>query len=223
MDQIDTTVPGLYRDHLAALDVLRHAKNIFFWLAVVAIALHVVSWAIVCCTDTLDPLGPITRGGGDPVYGAEASPGVDRHDAARQWERTLESALALGGFVGRVSVLVLNGVFLIGLLISLSGGLGGAAALAKACVWSLVALAMLVPWLRAPESVALMASALYGLDELTRSTVGIGAPNTPMAVVRFLICPVLVAAFLLAAQAGFRKAYGQITAVPGSKLPIHEV
>jgi hypothetical protein len=224
MDETDVIPRELCREHLAVLDVLRHAKNLFFWLAIVAVALHVVSWMIVRYTDTLNPHRPLLEyrsaaGGLTPPM-----PTAAQLTAAHRWEVALGSALALGGFVGRASTLVVTGVFIIALLVSLTARLGGAADLARACVWSLAALAMLVPWIRAARESAAMASAFHGLEELSRAYGGgTDAGGGLLPLVRFLICPILVAVFLLVAQLRFRRARAHIRAAPGARLPIHEV
>ncbi|MBN2560754.1 MAG: hypothetical protein JXQ75_07485 [Phycisphaerae bacterium] len=223
MDPTEGISRELYNEHLGALDVLRHAKNVFFWLAVVAVVLHAVSWVIATYTDALEPLSPVA-GDHDGGAGFEAVPTEAELNAARRWELAIESALVLGGFVGRASALVLTGVFLLAMLVSLSVRLGGATNLAKACVWSLVALAMLVPWLHAPEEVVGAGSAFYGLDELNRAAVSEpGTAGGLLSAVRFLVCPILVAVFLFIALVRFHTAYGQITAAPGARLPIREV
>jgi len=224
MDYTDATGRGLSREHLAALDVLRHAKNVFFWLVIVAVALHVAAWIVVRHTDALRPLQPLIVYGGDEDGVGQPIPTEDQLIAAGHWKVGIGWALALAGFVGRASALVVTGVMLLSLLVSLSARLGGAADLAKSFVWALAALAMLVPWLRAPEEAAALASAFYGLEDLSSVASGEdGAAGGVLSVVRFLVCPIMVAVFLLVAQHRFRRAYAQITAAPGAKLPIHEV
>ena len=142
MDESESLTREVGREHLAALDVLRHAKNTFLWLAVVAVLFHVVLWIIFRRVVAADP--------------------------ANQFEQSTEWMLAIAGFVGRSSTLVVAGVFVVILLLSLSARLGGAAGLAKACVWSLAALAMLVPWARITiEDVVGISSALPGGEEMS--------------------------------------------------------
>ena len=220
MDHVESTTRDLYREHLGTLDVLHYAKDVFFWLALLAVALHVMCWIVVGYTDTLAPLAPTTL---SPDSGGRGSamPTEEQLSSARRWQAAVRAALALGGFVGRASTLVMAGILTIALLVSLSARLGGAADLARACVWSLVALAMLVPWLRAPDEVAGISSALGGMDDLTRaSTTGGGGL---LSAVRFLLCPLLVGAFLVLAQINYRHAHRRITAAPGTRLPIREV
>jgi len=214
MDPTDYASTELTREHLGAVDVLRYAKNAFFSLALVAILLHVAAWIVVAHTDTLGPLLP------SAASGMSAAPTDAQIGSARRWESVLQSSLTLGGFVGRASVLALCGVYVLALLISLSARLGGAAHLTRAFVWSLAALAMLVPWLHAPQEALTTYTAFYGMEELSRSAAADGGFLT---VVRFLFCPLLVALFLVIAQVRFRNAFTQITAAPGAKLSLREL
>jgi len=206
------------REHVAALDVLRYAKNAFVWVAFLAILAHIVSWFVFFQTDWLKAAEPGYR------FSAEAPPTADgAHVAALRWENRIRSALMLSGFAGRVAVLVIAMILVVALLVALSAGVRGAASLARACVWSLVALAMLVPWVRMFEGHAAGSmSAFYDWQALTTAG-GPGSGSSFLDVVRFLLCPVLVAVALLWAQHGFRQAYAKITAAPAAKLPIHEL
>ncbi len=199
MDEVETLGRDVGREHLLALEVLRHAKNAFLWLALAAVALHVFLWFM--------------------VRRAEAS------DAAARWQDGLEWMLAVAGFVGRGSVIIVAGISVVVLLIGLNAKLGGTAALARACVWSLAALAMLVPWVRiASDDLVGIPSAFYEADELSRRAGGsTSLTDAFFLFVRFVICPVLVGGLLGLAQYWFRAGYRRMTATPAAKLPIREV
>ncbi len=204
MDSAGTTHRDTAREHLAAFDVLRFAKNAFLWLAAAAILFHIGAWLSM-------------RGGA--AQGADALVSGVRHASTGRFE----SSLAVAGFVARASVLIVAGVLIVSLLVSLSGRLGGAAGLARACVWSLAALALVTPWVRVQtEQAADLGSALYGYDQLDRA-VADGSAGGVLAVVRFGLCPVLVVVCLVLGQIHFRKAYRKMTIAPTPKLPIHEV
>ncbi len=199
MDHFEATTREIAREHQAALDVLRVAKNAFFWLAVAAVVLHIVAWSVV-------------QFGGD----AEAGDGY-----ARGWTDDLGASLAVAGFIGGAAALIVASVFVVSLLVSLSAKLGGAADLARACVWSLAALALVTPWSLAALALVTpwsgLPSALSGLDEFYASAGG------TISFVRFGLCPVLVVVCLSLGQMRFRRAYRRITRVRTSKLPIREV
>lgn len=204
MDSPGTTHRDSEREHLAAFDVLRIAKNAFLWLAAVAILFHLAAWLIM-------------RGGA--AQGADAAASGVHHVSTGRFE----SSLAVAGFVARASVLIVVGILIMSLLVSLSARLGGAAGLARACVWSLAALALVTPWVRVQtEQAADLGSALYGYDQLDRA-VADGSAGGALAIVRFGLCPLLVVVCLALGQIHFRKAYRKMTIAPAPKLPIHEV
>ena len=222
MDHLDAHSRELTREHLAALDALRIAKNAFLWLAAVAIALHICAWWIVK-GDGVRAESAWQQGDAQPLSVSTDRPAADRD--AHRWNARLESALIVAGFVGRSSVLVIAGLFIISLLVSLSAKLGGAAALAKACVWALAALALVTPWVRVDsERMIGLRSGLYGIDELhVMPTMSGSFMDELVSVVRFVLCPLLVALFLVLGQLQFRKAYRKIILAPKTKLPIREV
>ncbi len=205
MDQADSANREIARESLVALDVLRVAKNAFFWVAVVTVALHLAAWFMA-----RSRAAPAT-----PAGTAVVETEVRISDRIAQ---SLEQQLSLIGFVGRSSVLVVNGAFMLALFVSLVGRLGGAAGLTKSCVWALAALAMVAPWVSADvRQMISFRSAFFAEDELYSTGDGV------VVLVRFVICPLLVAVFLLIAQLEFRSVYRRISAPSGTRLPIHEV
>ncbi|MFQ5429082.1 MAG: hypothetical protein ACE5E1_02125 [Phycisphaerae bacterium] len=224
MESTTSATREFIREHTAALEVLRAAKNAFFWLAVVAVLLHLASsWLIV--RESGARAAPIAATGSLSASGeapALRSPGGDTMARWLESDR-IEPALLVAGFVGRASVLVVTGILVLCLLVSLSAKLGGAAGLARACVWSLVALAMLTPWSGInADQLSRMSSALPGFGELDAAAGG-GLFDSALSVVRFLLCPLLVVVFLVLAQLRFRRAYRKIAGPAVAKLPIHEV
>ena len=224
MDHVDAISREVGREHVGALNVLRHTKNVLIWLALVSVALHIVSWVVVCHTDMLDPLKlEILRTEGNADQHASLPTQVER-DKARSRELMIESSLALSGFVGRAAVFVLTCVLVLALIVSLSARLGGAAWMTKSCVWSLAALAMLVPWdliTRSDAAALTMPSAFFSVAQLNEATSG--SVGFLLQSLRFFIYPMLVAAFLIASQISFRRAYRAVTAAPAARLPIREL
>jgi len=196
---IETDELDLAQEHMAAIDVLRVAKNAFVWLAIAAVLLHLVAFGAVMAAADSE--------GGQGAFGA--------------WSDRFDQALSIAGFVARASVLVINGIFLISLLVCLSAKMGGAAGLARGCVWALVALALVTPWINAGDSAG-FTSALYGTADLYRAT-GADAALGWMGAVRFGLCPILVIAMLLASQWSYRAAHHRMSLAPPARLPIHEV
>lgn len=193
---IETDDLDLAQEHMAAIDVLRVAKNAFIWLAAAAVILHLVAFILVfAARDNIDTMGP--------------------------WPDRLDQSLAVAGFVARASVLVINGIFLISLLVCLSARMGGAAALARGSVFALAALAMVTPWINASDSPA-FTTALSGGAAIYRviaGDVGLGM----IGIIRFIVCPAVVVGLLLGGQWCYRRAYRRMTLSPPARLPIHEV
>ena len=218
----------LTRDHVAALDTLRHAKNVFFWLAMISVVAHVGSWYVARHTSLLDATRTIVL---DPAVDAPVRASNEAFDEADRWRVATESALAIGGFAGRASIVMLVALYMLGLLGNLSARLGGAAGMAKGCVWSLFALAALVPWnrLTAPE-VSGIPPAFFSYDDL------IGYINGPIAddeavaagadwqeTVRFAVYPLLLGLVLVVAQLSYRAGYRKLESSPSARLPMREV
>lgn len=212
-----------HREYAVALDVLRISKNAFLWLALAAIAFHLVTWATVKFAN--DRAAPM-RGAPDEVQNdpnrIEGS--FSMLSETQRWSRGQEMALAIAGFVARASLLVLTGIFVLALLVSLNGRLGGAAGLAKACVWTLAALAMVTPWVHVDLGPSLGSHGLFfGMNELTIRTRESGTMQQVLAIIRFVMSPLAVAMLLILAQLNFRKANERMSAPAMAKLPIHEV
>jgi hypothetical protein len=160
-------------------------------------------------------------------------------EVADRWESRLQAALGVAGFVGRAAVVVLVGLLMLSVLVSLSARLGGAAGLSKAFVWSLLALAMLVPWDRlTPDEVKSVPAAFYSMSDLT------GVSDDPNAVavagdridlkdadtmakvldgMRYAGYPLIVLLVLIAAQSNFRAGYRRVVIAPTARLPMREV
>lgn len=208
MNAIENADREVARECMTAMDVLRTAKNAFFWLAVVAIVLHLFAWFGAAPAQSA----------ASNVLEAETQLHAATSDSARSIGRVLESRLTLIGFVGRASVLVCAGIFIICLLVSLAGRLGGTVGFTKACVWSLVSLAMVMPWV-GPDvrQTSAFRSAFFDGDELY------GFGDGFVALIRFVVCPLLVLACLFLAQLQFRTAFRRVMLPAGGKLPIHEV
>jgi hypothetical protein len=215
MDEFDAAEREIAQESLGAIEVLRRAKNAFLCMAILSVATHVFAFAAARST-----VGPPLVRVGEGSRGAVAPISFPRSDP---WRRGLESALGWAGFIGRASVLALTGIFAFAILLVLVSRLGGAAAMTRGFVLTLAALAMVVPWVRpGMEEGGMPRAAMFSLDEMAEAMQD-GAGNTMLAVVRFVICPLLVAGFLIWGQFCFREAHRRLTLSPAARLPIHEV
>jgi len=149
-------------EYLQAFRTTRLAKNLLLLILLLAVAVHVAAYVVAEFTSLLDPLhAPPAKGEAEPAE-PDTSPEAVR---ARTIENALQWALPLGRFVamGSAGLLTLTLVFAVGM--SLVDRLGGVAGFVGAFYWSLLLLALLVPWgLVLPEGV--VADALAGFDEL---------------------------------------------------------
>ena len=216
MDSFDTLGRDPGQEYTASLEVLRRAKNAFFCIGLLAVASHLVSWGVSRYSTKLGPFSLSAASASQPEF-SEAE-----YQSGRRWQKGVESAITWAGFLGRVSVCVLVGIQVVALMISLTGRLGGAEALTRAIVWLLVAMAMVVPWMRTTLDDAISPrSAFFDYDALASMST---APAGGVVVwARFVLCPLMVGVCLVASQLCFRQAYRRITLTPSVRLPIHEV
>ena len=214
----DSVTQEFRREHLAALDVLRHAKNMTFWLAMLAILAHVGAWYAVRHTTLLNGQ---TSGEVDTST-AGSTAGVGDANKAYQWEVRIEGTLGVAGLIGRAAIVLLMSLYVLSLLVSLSARLGGAAGMAKACVWSLLAMALLVPWDRVtPQEYSNLPSAFFSLDDVTRAAVTTGWDLSDT--IRFAAFPLVILMLLMAGQWAYRSGYARIVAAPAARLAMREV
>ena len=239
MDSADAASREHTREHMAALDTLRHAKSAAFWLATIAILAHIAAWYLVRYTTVLETGQVSSAATTTEPTGVTGETAADAGDKARAWELRLDAALGVAGFLGRAAAIVVLGLFVLSLLVSLSARLGGAAGMARASVWSLLAVALLVPWDRlTPDDVNGVPAAFYNLSDLTHGSHDVAAISTPegritvdksdkVAVIRdglrYAGYPLLVLFVLIAAQTNFSAGYRRIVTAPMARLPMREV
>lgn len=236
MSSTDDAAGDLRRDHVAALNALRYAKNVFLCLAILSVLSHLGSWYLVRHSSKLDALRITVIDASSLGDGAAATvPTEEETITASRWRKGAESALTLAGFVGRVSLVMVVGLYGLCLLVSLSARLGGSAGMARACVWSMLAMAMLVPWERlTPDESAGVPAAFYLLDELERAAPDTealaelgedGGPTSSnwMDTVRYCIYPGLLGVVLVLGQLSFRSGHRKLTTSPSARLPMREV
>lgn len=141
--------------YVEAMRTVRGVKNLFFGLLVVVILFLVAAFCLV-------------------QYA-----GVLKGDDALFWENWLGWAFPFSAFIGVVVGFLYVLTLLIGLKISLAGRLEGVAGLTKGFFWSLLFLAILLPWQNvlvhkiAGEKIPVLRTlpgVLYGFEELKQKT-----------------------------------------------------
>ncbi len=147
--------PSAAGAYVEAMRTVRGVKNLFFGLLVVVILFLVGAFCLVHYA------------------------GVFEGESRGFWEHWLGWAFAFSAFLGMVVGCLYVLTLLIGLKISLVGRLEGVAGLTKGFFWSLLFLAILLPWQSilvhkvAAEHIPLLQTVpgvLYGLEELKKKT-----------------------------------------------------
>jgi len=141
--------------YVEAMRTVRGAKNLFFGLLVLVILFLVAAFCLV-------------------QYG-----GVLEGETRLVWDHWLKWAFSFSAFIGVVVGCLYVLTLLVGLKISLAGRLEGAAGLTKGFFWSLLFLAILLPWQNIlvheadGEQMPMLRTVpgvLYGLSELKQKT-----------------------------------------------------
>ena len=191
--------------YVEAMRTVRVVKNILFGLLVVVILFLVGAFCLVQYV------------------------GVLEGESQGFWEYWLGWAFAFSAFVGMVVGCLYVLTLLIGLKISLAGRLEGVAGLTKGFFWSLLFLAILLPWQnvlvhnvgeRYTPLLQTVPGVLYGLEELKQKT-AVKAEDTEEAVeedegvkvdlakqawlaVRFILYPIAALLLLVAGHSKYR-------------------
>lgn len=153
-------------EYANAFKTMRLAKNFFALLILVSILVQAFGFIVVNFTGVLDA---------HPAYAFEADTTKmsdeekDEHVAevgsATYWGHLLAWALPATKFLALVSAILLTIILLTSVQISLLGRLGGVRGLIGAFFWSLLLLAMVVPWQQALEA-DFACGALYNFGEI---------------------------------------------------------
>ena len=223
--------PNKYRaaavEYVAAMKSVRCAKNVFFLLLVLGILTELTGFAVMVFTSKLDAAhgpaaGPFAM---VPTTGtAQTRPEIDPNasrivQSSAMWKYFLGTAMKIGRFVAPVAAGLATASLLVGLLVTLVGRMDGAGGLSSALFWSLLLLALLIPWHHAfvPE---VGPGAMYSLSELTAAAGpavkgwGGGADGWDRTLfhARFAGYPLVALLALLAVQMKFARGYKRMIA-----------
>ena len=153
MEQLNET----YGDYAQAFGSVRCAKKILWVLIALMIVVQLASFVLVEFVGVLDPLHKAAT--------ATATTNPAGTDQANMWQDVLGWVMPASKFLAFVLAILLSLTLLLGVQISLAGGLGGAAGLVGAFFWSLVLLAALTPWQQLFPS-SIVCGATYNLGDL---------------------------------------------------------
>lgn len=151
-----------------AFKTIRLARLVFAVILAACIVVNLAAFVIVQFTPLLDDYPDYAPETTQPVApGTDAAQPVEptTQPGENAWGSILTWLLPAAKFVGLVSAVLLSLTILLGLKLCLLGRLGGVAGLVAAFFWSLILLAMLVPWQQAFPGLV-VSGALYSFGEL---------------------------------------------------------
>jgi len=215
----------LRRDYLSALGSIRNWKTFFLILTWACLAAHVAAWAAVRAnvieparaTVAVDDLRPATT----------QSATLDRNQSEYAWN-LIRVGLPTTEFVGRMSALLLSVSLLVALLIGLAGRLP-AAGFVRGFYWSVIVMAMLLPWERLAPMTARVPGVFVDAASLEAPAAELGLAKTPTmteqagAYLRFVGYPAVAAALLFLANRGFGRSLRAAETKPGASIPMRVV
>lgn len=215
------TLPSEYS---AAIRSVRWAKNIFWLLTALAIVAQLVVFGLVAWGGNVDALYGPAEAVSQPATEPASESALDR---AEQWRANFQWLLTVSAFVAMVVALLLAGSLLVAVQVALVGRLGGVASLLSAFFWSLVLVAILVPW-QYPFPQSHVTGALFDYHELYSRTLDVktawGATDVSVAHliiyhVRFLVYPILAVLICLLVDLKFRAGCRKMVVAAAEPLP----
>jgi hypothetical protein len=246
MAQDNPTTPMQFCD---ALQCLSRVKGLLALLLVLCLLVQVTAFILVDFVGVADgaakmPSAAAAPAEAEPDAETDAEIAVDSpaeaqagNAGADTWFEVISLALAATKFVGVVSAGLLMLTLMFAVKISLIGGVGATEGFLGAFFWSLILLAMLVPWQQIIGS-ALACGATFNMSQLVNRTwgvhTGLGADEATggllrqgMYYARFLAYPILTllveVLVLLKFARGFRPlkedALGAAPAAPPAAAP----
>ena len=190
--------------YVEAMRTVRRAKNLFFGLLVAVLILMIAAFCLVRYVGVIN----------DILRGLKEIP-----EKQIFWDNLLSQVFPLLIFIGVVVGFLYGLTLLIGLGVSIAGRLEAVAGLTRGFFWSLLFLAIFLPWQHilvhrtADKEVPMLKSApgvLYGLDELKlKVTPAISDEQVDILREvslggRFLLYPIAALLLLVAAQSRYR-------------------
>jgi hypothetical protein len=137
--QSTTAAQNACREHLMALDTIRFAKNFLVFIACMMPLAHVGAWSLMeffWVTDASDAVATA------PAHDVQMTASSDQYDNA------IRAALPLTEFMGRCAIMLLAVTMLLGVLVCVSGRMGGVSYFIKALYLTVIVGAMFIPWER---------------------------------------------------------------------------
>ena len=210
MQRFDSPVAG-DEFHLA-LATTRCAKNVFWCLILVALLGQLTAFVLVDFVGLLNasPAAATSQPASQPASRPIVTPATPSDETAEMWSVVLNWTLPAGRFIALLSCLLLVLTLMFAVKLALQGQTGGVAGLIAAFYWSLILLALLIPWQQVLPGSTLVAGAMHNLGELqlgrARASGG-SVLATLLYYVRFLAMPILTLCVLLIVAGRWNKGF----------------
>ena len=211
MQRSDSPVAG--DEFQQALATVRSAKNVFWWLILLALLVQLTAFVLV-------QFGGVIRGStAMPEVAAPATVPAEKattqlapitDESAETWRLALGWLLPAGKFVALASVLLLVLTLMFAVKLALQAQTGGVAGLIGAFFWSLLLLVVLIPWQQALPASTVLAGATHNLGDLvtaSKQADDAGVMTVLLFYGRFLAYPVLALLLLWIVAAKWGRGY----------------
>lgn len=194
-------------EYAEAFRSIRCAKNLFWFLLGLSILIQLISFIAIDFFGVIDGSAEIAA---VTTTTAPSEGGIGDADV---WYYSLQWILPGTKFIAVVSAGLLALTLMLGVKISLLGRLGGVAGLISAMFWSLILLAIVVPWQQIVHG-QIASGALYNLGDLVAKAKTVkaswGAEDTSLAELilyygRFMAFPIIALLVWLVTQAKFAR------------------
>ena len=194
-------------EYAEAFRSIRCAKNLFWFLLGLSILIQLISFIAIDFFGVIDGSAQIA------AVATTTAPSEGGIGDADVWYYSLQWILPGTKFIAVVSAGLLALTLMLGVKISLLGRLGGVAGLISAMFWSLILLAIVVPWQQIVHG-QIASGALYNLGDLVAKAKTVkaswGAEDTSLAELafyygRFMALPIIALLVWLVTQAKFAR------------------
>jgi len=196
-------------ESLAAFRSIRAAKHIFALLIVLCILVQMMGFVLVRFTDVVGPL-PAAAAAADKTT-TDPIAAVAAVEEQTTWKSILHWILPGARRVALVACLLMAVTALFATQLSLVERAGGVGGFVSAFFWSILLLAMLVPWQRILDS-SVFCGVMFNLDTVQTATSRIKSPSATAVdqivyYLRYIVYPLLALLVWLVVQVKFAGGY----------------
>ena len=198
------------KEFLTGLNSLRHAKNIFCFLLVLAVLLQITAFVLVNWVNVIDTAPQVSLLG--RPEGQQVLSGFGNADV---WYKVLGWALPFTRVIAVVCSVLIVIIMMFTASLSMISGQGGIKSFFGAFFWSLLLLAAVLPWQKIMQG-SLVSGAMYNLGELVewskRSIEPWASQGTSVwkqlpYYARFMAYPILVLVIWIVVQVKFARGF----------------